>query len=179
MKKHNEVTYLDTPGLVGIKLPQQAANAITEALKQDGTYQIFFVITLVAGHIRLEDMTTIKLVLQSASDIEHYSIIINKLSKVAYKCLVQDDAKQLKILVAEMVEQVNWKKTPPTILLLLFKTELHDAEDHVMKWEELDKFVKEVPCMTVTPASVVDISGDPSSYQKVIESLMQQTVESR
>ena len=179
MKEYNGVTYLDTPGLADIKLRQQAAEAITKALKQDGTYQIFFVITLEAGRIRPEDMTTIKLVLESASDIEYYSIIINKLSKVAYNCLVQDNAKQLKILVAEMIEQVNWKKTPPTILLLLYKMELHDAEDQVIKWEELDKFAKEAPCMTVTPASVVDINGDPSSFQKVMEMLMQEIVELR
>ena len=88
MKKYNGVTQLDTSGLADINLRQQAAKAITEALKQDGTYQIFFVTTLEAGRIRPEDMITIKLVLESASDIEYYSIIINKLSKVAYNCLI-------------------------------------------------------------------------------------------
>ena len=88
MKKYNGVTQLDTSGLADINLRQQAAKAITEALKQDGTYQIFFVTTLEAGCIRPEDMITIKLVMESASDIEYYSIIINKLSKVAYNCLI-------------------------------------------------------------------------------------------
>lgn len=60
---------MDTPGLADIKLRKQAAKAITEALKRDGNYQIFFVITLEAGRIRPEDMATIKLVLESASDI--------------------------------------------------------------------------------------------------------------
>ena len=179
MKEYNGVTYLDTPGLADINLRQKAATAITKALRKDGTYQIFFVITLEAGRIRPEDMTTIKLVLECSSDIEYYSIIINKLSKVAYDCLIGDNEKQLKILVAEMIEQVNWKKTPPTILLLLHKNELHDVGDKVIKWEELDKFAKEAPCMTVTPPSVGDISGDPSLFQKVMEMLMQQIAELR
>ena len=80
-----------------------------------------------------------------------------------------------------MIEQVNWKKTPSTILLLLHKIELHDAGYQFMKWEELDIFAKEAPCisMTVTPASVGDINGDPSSFQKVMEMLMQKIVELR
>ena len=90
-------------------------------------------------------MTTIKLVLECASDIEYFSIIINKLSTVAYIYLVEDNGKHLKILVAEIIEQVNWKKTPPAILLLLNKIELYDADDQVTKLEELDKFAKEAP----------------------------------
>ena len=90
-------------------------------------------------------MTTIKLVLECASDIEYFSIIINKLSTAAYIYLVEDNGKHLKILVAEIIEQVNWKKTPPAIFLLLNKIELYDADDQVTKLEELDKFAKEAP----------------------------------
>ena len=51
-KVHNGITYIDTPGLADIKLRQEAAKAITEALKKDGIYQIFFVITLQSGRLR-------------------------------------------------------------------------------------------------------------------------------
>ena len=170
---------MDTPGLADIKLREKAAKAITEALKKDGRYQIFFVITLEAGRIRPEDMTTIKLVLESASDITHYSIIINKLSNNAYNCLIEDNAKLLKILVAEMIEQFNLKKDPPTVLLLLNHNDLYDAKDKVIKLDELDEFAKEAPCMIVKPTSVVDITDDPSSFQKVMEILMQEIVELR
>lgn len=170
---------MDTPGLADIKLRKQAAKAITEALKRDGNYQIFFVLTLEAGRIRPEDMTTIKLALESASDIKRYSIIINKLSKVALDCLIKDNAEQLTILVAEMIEQFNCKKDPPTVVLLKLQFDLHDAEDKVIKWDELDEFAKEALCMIVRPASVVDISGDPSSFEKVLKILMQQIVELR
>ena len=124
-------------------------------------------------------MTTIKLVLECASDIEYFSIIINKLSTAAYIYLVEDNGKHLKILVAEIIEQVNWKKTPPAIFLLLNKIELYDADDQVTKLEELDKFAKEAPWITVTPASVVVINADPFLFQKVTEMLMQEIDELR
>ena len=43
------VTFCDTPGLLDTALRQQAAEEITKALKQDGVYRIFFVVTLEAG----------------------------------------------------------------------------------------------------------------------------------
>lgn len=68
-KKHNGITFMDTPGLADIKLRKAAAQAITKALKKNGTYQIFFVVTLEAGRVRAQDLTTIRLVLENASDI--------------------------------------------------------------------------------------------------------------
>ena len=177
LQKHNEITYIDTPGLSDTKLRQQAARAITEALKKDGRYQIFFVITLESGRIRPADMATIKLVLESASDITHYSIIINKLSNNAYNGLIEDNAKELKFVVAEMMQQFNREKDPPTILLLLNDEDLHDANNKVIKWDDLAKFAKEAPCITIRSASVVDISD--SSFDKVLEMLMQQIAELR
>ena len=41
-EKHNGIMYLDTPGLADIKMRKAAASAITEALSQNGRYQIFF-----------------------------------------------------------------------------------------------------------------------------------------
>ena len=178
-KVHNGITYIDTPGLADIKLRQEAAKAITEALKKDGIYQIFFVITLQSGRLRPEDMATIRTVLEGASDIKHYSIIISKLSGNAYNGLIQDKGKQLKILMAEIIEQINCKNNPPTILLLLNQIELYHAKNKFIKVDELDKFAEEAPCITVKPASVVDINDDPSSFEKLLKILIQQLNELR
>ena len=64
-------------------------------------------------------MATIKLVLECASGIEYFSIIINKLSKPAYIYLVKDNGKHLKILVAEIIEQVNWKLSDTNVRIEL------------------------------------------------------------
>ena len=80
-KTVNGVTYMDTPGLDDIDKRKQAAEAITEALKQDGSYQVVFVVTLESGRVKPADVTTIQLILKSAEQITHYGIIFNKLSK--------------------------------------------------------------------------------------------------
>lgn len=179
LKKHGGITYLDTPGLADVTLRETAAKAITEALKKNGTYQIFFVTTLESGRIRPEDMATIKLVLDSAPDIKDYSLIINKLSLVAYNKLIQEDWKQLKILVAEMTELIDCKENPPTIFLLKNQFKLHDVENEVIKWDELDEFAKEAPCTTVTANSVRDILDDPSFFKTIVEFLMESVKELR
>ena len=54
--------------------------------------------------IRLE-MATIRL--ESASDIKYYNLIINKLSSTAHDCLLEDNAEELKIMAAELFEEIN------------------------------------------------------------------------
>ena len=54
--------------------------------------------------IRLE-MATIRL--ESASDIKYYNLIINKLSTTAHDRLLEDNAEELKIMAAELFEEIN------------------------------------------------------------------------
>ena len=179
IRKDNGITYLDTPGLADIKLKEQAATAITKALKQDGTYQVFFVITLEAGRVRPEDVITIRLVLESTSDIKYYSLVINMLSTAAYDRLLNDNAEQLRILVSELLEQINCKNDPSTILLLMHQFKLHHFEDRFLQWDELNEFVTKAPSINVKPACVQNIKGDPSYFQKTLDILNGQLEELR
>lgn len=178
-KKHNGITYLDTPGLSDIKLRKQAAEAITTALKQGGTYQVFFVITLEAGRVRPEDMTTIKLVLESATDIKHFSIIINKLSKKAFNGLLAENAEQLKTMITELVVLINSKDNPPTVLLLELQNNLFDEENKFIDWDELNEFVTKAPSITLKSTCVKELEGDPYSFQEALEALRTQIEELR
>lgn len=128
-------------------------------------------ITLEAGRVRLEDMATIRLVLESASNIKYFSLIINTLSTTAHDRLLEDNAEQLKILVAEVLEQTNCKNEPLTILLLMHKVKLSDENDLFMKWELLNEFVIKAPSIKVKPACVKHIAGDPSSFQETLDIL--------
>lgn len=131
-KKCDGVTYLDTPGLADITLRKQAAAAITKALKQNGTYQVFFVITLEAGRLRTEDVLTIKLVLESSPALKYFSLIVNKLSERAYKHLTVNNGKELNCLLVELTEQLDSLKFPPIVLLLQNRNDLVDADDKVI-----------------------------------------------
>ena len=178
-EEHNGITYLDTPGLSDIKIRKQAAEAITKALKQGGTYQVFFVITLEAGRVRPEDMTTIKLTLESASDIKHFSLIINKLSTNAFDRLLAQNAEQLRIMVTELLVQINCKDNPPTVLLLQQQFKLFDKENQFINWNELNEFVAKAPSITVRSTCVEDLKGDPYSFQETLDALKSELEELR
>ena len=162
IKKHDGITYIDTPGLADYKMRKEAAKEIVKALKQDGTYQVFFVISLEAGRIRPEDIVTIKLVLESTSDIQYYNLIINKLSTMTYNILVQNNAEKLKILLTELIEQIKCVNNPPTVLLLMHQSNLHDIANRFIEWDNLDEFVAKAPSVNIKPACVKDIHGDPN-----------------
>lgn len=124
-------------------------------------------------------MTTIRLVLESASDIKYYSLIINKLSTIAHDRLLENNAEQLKILTSELLEQINCRNEPPTILLLMHQFKLSDENDQFMKLDELNEFVMKAPSINVKPACVQDINGDPSSFQDTLDILNRQLDELR
>lgn len=159
-KKHNGITFMDTPGLADIKLRKAAAQAITKALKKNGTYQIFFVVTLEAGRVRAQDLTTIRLVLENATDITSYSLIVNKLTPRLYKELLGDEGKKLRQLVAELNFRGAQNVHPPEILLLLRKDQLDDADNAFAELEGLKSFVENAPCVKVIPNHVRNIPGD-------------------
>lgn len=159
-KKHNGITFMDTPGLADIKLRKAAAQAITKALKKNGTYQIFFVVTLEAGRVRAQDLTTIQLVLENATDITSYSLIVNKLTPRLYKELLGDEGKKLRQLVAELNFRGAQNVHPPEILLLLRKDQLDDADNAFAELEGLKSFVENAPCVKVIPNHVRNIPGD-------------------
>ena len=139
-KNHDGVIYLDILGLTDFNLREQAAEAIAKALKQDGIYQIFFVITLEAGRVWPEDVTTMKLVLESASDIEHFNLVINKLSTKTDSFLFANNFKWLKVIVTKLIAQINCNNKPPTIFLLIEILELFDEENTFNSWDELNEF---------------------------------------
>ena len=159
--------YLDTPGLADIKLRQAAASAITEALRRNGSYQIFFVVTLSAGRLRPEDLTTMWLVLHNAPDISHFSIIINKLTKTEYDGL-QNNNEKLRLLASLELLGGHHKYT---VFLLLKNPKLEDADDKIVNDPELVSFVRNAQCVTVVPSNVRDIPGDDNSFKEQLDSL--------
>lgn len=76
----------DTPGLADIDMREQAAEAIAEALRQDGLYKIFFVMTTEAARIRPQDEALVKTVMAAIDDDIHVDIqvILNKVSQRTY-----------------------------------------------------------------------------------------------
>ena len=167
-REHDGIVYMDTPGLADIKLRKAAAEAITKALRQNGIYQIFFVVTLEAGRVRPQDLATIKLVLENAKDVTYYSLIVNKLTKKLYKTFLENDRQKLKELVSELNFGRESNVEPPAILLVLRDDDLDDADNAFTEIESLKNFVENAPYMIVVPDHVRDIPGD-DSFDKIVE----------
>lgn len=78
--EHAGKYYMDTPGLADVALREQAAKEIEAALKKDGLYKIFFMLTLEAGRVKPEDVTTINTVMDAIKIPDAgFNIIVNKL----------------------------------------------------------------------------------------------------
>ena len=158
---------MDTPGLADIKMRAAAAAAITKALRQDGCFQIFFVVTLSSGRLRLEDIATIWLVLKNAPDITSFSILINKLSQKEYDFLKKNNEK-LKLLAPLELISGGHKFF---VLPLMRNKILEDANDMIAKNPELDQFVDKAPWVDVVSSNVTDIPGDEQSFRDQIDSI--------
>lgn len=168
-KEHEGMVYLDTPGLVDIKMRQVAARAITEALKQNGEYQIFFVVVLSAGRFRPEDLTTIWQFLPSTPTITLVNIIINKLSKGEYEYLQNKDG----MAESGFLQPLEMMKirTKCNVFLLLHDQRLADADDALAFYPKLDSFVDKALCVDVDSGFVNDIPADEESFSKQLNSV--------
>jgi GTPase Era involved in 16S rRNA processing len=101
--EHNGKYFIDTPGLqnTNTKFQEQAASEIEKALKKDGKYRIFFVITLQSGRVEAADIATINIIMDAIKDNNNrFNIIINKVSKKEKNKILGNPEEMAKIYVA-------------------------------------------------------------------------------
>lgn len=150
--------FMDTPGLADIKLREQAAEAITEALRKGGVYKVLFVITLEAGRVKPADRTTMELVLKAAP-ITQYGVMINKLEKSEFDMLATNEGKARDHVLASLM---NGLDTPSLYFHFnLRNEELAGKKDAALPLDEnLVAFVKNVPAIEIRPDEVEAVKVD-------------------
>lgn len=155
-----QVRFLDTPGLDDQDMREQAAEAITQALKKGGNYKVIFVVTLEAGRVKAMDKVTMNLVLEAASGmITQYGVVINKVEKKVLRC-IEDNPDELQKLLTIIMDQVE----PPTPNIFIAKYDPDLDDDGVNPLPpKFEEFVKELPFATVEAAKVKPV--DPRSYE--------------
>lgn len=149
--------FMDTPGLSDEKLRKQAAEAITTALKQNGFYRIFFVITVEAGRVRPDDKTTMKLILDAAPTITKYCIIVNKVTE-AWAIGVQKP-ETLSTWVTTLMEGLP--KLTSNIHFMHRKGDLEDCSN--VQYEaprDVIEFIETAPGMPIASDDVAEVQAD-------------------
>lgn len=145
-----------------------AAQKITEALRQNGMYQIFFVVSLSAGRIRLEDLKTIWLVLMSTPDIKILNILINQLSKEEYDSFQNIEEMEKSRLLATL--KLLGRDLQYNILPVLNNETFEDNDEITARFADLDNFVRELPWESIRSSGVKDISEDDDVFNEQINS---------
>lgn len=80
------ITYSDTPGLDDINSRERAANEISKALRQGGTFKLVFVAALEDGRVRPADVATIHVVLRAIEPVLSNHDMTAKFSVIVNKC---------------------------------------------------------------------------------------------
>jgi len=174
-EEKNGSVYMDTPGLADVEMRKQAAEAITTALKQNGSYRIFFVLTLEAGRVRPADKATMELVLDSAPIGDNYGVIFNKLAKAATRQINQDPSVKEKIL-ASLFSKVQATRF---IHYLVRNEDLEDEKDVVRPLPEpLEKFITNMPPKVIKAEAVQEIKGNEfEAIEEKYEQMLKQMEE--
>lgn len=149
--------FMDTPGLSDEKLRVQAADAITKALKQNGFYRIFFVLTVEAGRVKPDDKTTMKLILDAAPTITDYSVIVNKATKKWVEEIKKPE--NVRNWVTTLMEGLP--KVTASIHFMIRDNDLEDAED--VKYQapaDVIRFIKSAPGMYISSDDVKEVKPD-------------------
>jgi len=161
-KSVNGNHFFDTPGLADMKKREQAAVAIEEALKLNGTYKIIFVICLEAGRVSPQDVATIKCVLTACKVISNrYGVIINKVPAGGLP--------KVRESLQEICATLFLDDTmPPTAFVHVNPKDPDlDDEDDVFAelTDELLQFIMSVPTIEIKPSDVEKI--DIRDYEQI------------
>jgi len=172
LQKHeyNGVVYMDTPGLADVEMRDEAAKHITEALRQNGQYQIFFVVNLNAGRISPADKTTMKLVLESVQGIEAYGIIINKVSKEVAEAIDKERKEFMTLLFAGLPRELCTQH----IHFVSLEENLHDKKNATASEpsiQSLLRFMMSLPHVTVKAEQVLEIKDEFKEMMEANERL--------
>lgn len=160
-KNTDGVNYGDTPGLSDIEMRKQAAEEITKALKMNGNFKIIFVVTIEAGRVRVDDVTTINIILGSVNIPNiSFGVILNKIGKNAMKKIQENDEDFKNIFTS--LNTGNYKTDK--IFLNPYVQELDDEDDVLYSFGDLKEFCKELPFQMIHPEQVQTMDVD--SFQK-------------
>ena len=165
--------FADTPGLSDPERAEQAAQAITKALKdalaRGRTVKLYFVVPSEAGRITGEHLWTIRQVLQSITlpdnsrpDRNSYGIIVNKMD-------IDDPEQQESISKRFATESKNVPIPTAHIKYLRRVPELSGKNNARYHFPHLQQFLLDLPGFPVRQADRIDVTDIEAKLQAALE----------
>eukprot|EP00747_Dinoflagellata_sp_TGD_P159277 gnl/TRDRNA2_/TRDRNA2_177879_c0_seq11.p1 gnl/TRDRNA2_/TRDRNA2_177879_c0~~gnl/TRDRNA2_/TRDRNA2_177879_c0_seq11.p1 ORF type:complete len:585 (-),score=91.02 gnl/TRDRNA2_/TRDRNA2_177879_c0_seq11:294-2048(-) len=143
-------------GLASILPREDAAQQITQALKYDAHYKLFFVLTLEAGRVRPDDTETISRVLDAVPIVENkYSIVINKVSEK-----IVGDPQRKKAIRDAIISSLASSIPPPTEQIMWLTKEAN--LEHLQLPKE---FLSKAPIVHIMSHQVDNIDWETSEQK--------------
>ncbi|KAG3115755.1 hypothetical protein PI124_g8349 [Phytophthora idaei] len=153
---HQDIIYMDTPGLADREIKQQAAAAITQALRQSGRYKLFFMVRLENGRVVSEDLATIETVMDSI-DMEDapFSIVINNVKKRQYETMMKKGSEFFKVVTLTN----SSKYTTPCITFIPTLERLDEMDNQCteLPGDAVEFFRVKAPSIVIAPERVNEI----------------------
>lgn len=168
--KNEKYCFLDTPGLNDEEKREQAAQAITRALKQNGRYLILFMTTLENGRVKPEDIATMKLVLDAAPSITSYGIIVNQLGCKEWRELQsnenpRDPTQRPAEMVRAMLLKALPRKTSHILYMRSFLCLASQSNRAIRLPPDVLKWVQDVPRVHIDAGDVQAVQFD--QFEKI------------
>lgn len=166
--EHNGNVYMDTPGLADRKLMKKAAASITEALRQSGTYKLFFMVRLENGRVVADDLSTIETVMSCIGMKEvPFTVIINNVKKRQFKAMMEKRDAFWKV-----VTLVNaGKYTTPQIVFIPSLPDLDEEDNAIAELPaHVTQFIQvEAPTVVIKPENVSEVKAE--EFLRLVEEL--------
>jgi GTP-binding protein EngB required for normal cell division len=180
----NKTTRLfDTPGLNDAARRAAAGEAITESLKQYGTYKIVFVMGLDEGRVRPADIVTMKEILYACPEIEaeSYSVVINKCDQRLLRTLDDPCDSNSECSNREEILNLIFDTVDRKTSRVFFAPKIEDlVEEDDKLWPEnsfyaVRTFIDTGSGIRIEPANVANI--DTRDFEAKIEELQKELLE--
>lgn len=167
------IKYSDTPGLADVDKKEEAAEEIAKALNSDDEIKLIYVLKLDAARLRTEDISTLKLVLNSfeRDNIEtahNYSIVVNMLSDY----LLQEISDHFRNSKARFMEEYFKEVSrPKDIHLVKMDLSAMDRPNCILtnSAHELKSFVERAPVISSSRDIKIELKRYPEFIIRVKE----------
>ena len=160
----NGIRYADTPGVADDTYRAEAGLAMAEVFKAGGRIKTLFFITQQAGRVVVQDVATMRIVLDAVPDIgQNYGIIVNKMSTEVLEAMARPD--NVIAFKTSLFQGIPDKFKHNNIIFIASNQTLAQGSRAFLTMDELNSDLREfvkfnVPYANIEPGKYTDIPVD-------------------